>query len=245
MRTDIHPGPTYRPLLWLGIFAVAMGVLEAIVVVYLRELFYPMGFSFPLNPIPPRILYTEILREACTIVMLLSVAAVISRDIHLRLSYFLFAFGVWDIFYYLGLKQILGWPPSLLTWDILFLIPVTWTGPVLAPVISSITFIVLSLLMIYLLRRYRRLKAGLTGWGLIVLGAFAIFLTYIWDISRLILDGGFLSDLSGVAENAEFQEAVSDYVPERYNWGLFALGETLIISAMALMARRTRKASRG
>lgn len=236
---------SYRPFLWLGIFAVAMGIMEAIVVVYLRELYYPTGFSFPLNPIPPRILYTEILREACTIVMLLSVAAVISRNIHLRLSYFLFTFGVWDIFYYIGLKKLLGWPPSLLTWDILFLIPVTWTGPVLAPLISSVTLIILSILMIHLLKKYRALEAGLAGWGLMTLGAVAIFVTYIWDYSRLIIDGGFLSDLSGLAENTEFQEAVSGYVPEHYNWGLFALGEALLLAAMALMTIRTRKAARG
>jgi hypothetical protein len=239
------PGISYRPLLWLGIFAVAMGILEAIVVVYLRELYYPTGFSFPLNPIPPRMLYTEILREACTIVMLLSVAAVISRNIHLRLSYFLFAFGVWDVFYYIGLRQLLGWPPSLLTWDILFLIPVTWTGPVLAPLISSLTLVILSLLMIYLLRKYRTLEAGLAGWGLMALGASAILVTYIWDYSRLIIGGGFLSGLSGLAENEEFQEAVSDYIPGRYNWGLFALGEALLLAAMAIMAIRTRRASRG
>jgi hypothetical protein len=242
MKKD--PEISYRPLLWLGIFAVAMGILEAIVVVYLRELYYPTGFVFPLNPIPPRILYTEILREACTIIILLSVAAVISRNIHLRLSYFLFVFGLWDIFYYVGLKQLLGWPPSLLTWDILFLIPVTWTGPVLAPVVSSLTFIMLSLLIIHLLRKHRTLKAGLTEWGLIVLGAIAILITYIWDYSKLIIDGGFFSDLSGLAENPEFQKVISEHTPEHYKWGLFALGEAMIICAMALLVRRTRQVPR-
>ena len=34
----------YFPLI---IFAVSMGFLEAIVVVYIRELYYPDGFRFP------------------------------------------------------------------------------------------------------------------------------------------------------------------------------------------------------
>jgi hypothetical protein len=100
-----------RRFLWLGVFAVSMGFLEAIVVVYLRELYYPEGFSFPLNEIPPRILGTEIMREACTLVMLASVAALAGRDKYTRLSCFLFIFGIWDIFYYAGLKLLLGWPP--------------------------------------------------------------------------------------------------------------------------------------
>ena len=37
-------------LIWLTVFAIAMGFLETTVVVYLREILYPNGFSFPLAP---------------------------------------------------------------------------------------------------------------------------------------------------------------------------------------------------
>lgn len=53
-----------RKFVWLTLFGIAMGILESIVVVYLRELYYPSGFSFPLGLLPVKIYATEVLREA-------------------------------------------------------------------------------------------------------------------------------------------------------------------------------------
>jgi hypothetical protein len=39
------------------------------------------------------------------------------------------------------LKAILNWPASLLEWDVLFLIPLPWIGPVIAPLLVSIMMI--------------------------------------------------------------------------------------------------------
>lgn len=234
-------GISYRQILWLGVFAAAMGLLEAIVVVYLRELYYPAGFTFPLMPLPQKILFTEILREVCTILMLVSVAVAAGGNFYSRLSYFLFTFGVWDILYYAGLKRFLDWPPSLLTWDVLFLIPVTWTGPVLAPIISALTMVLLSLFIVRLLRTYGTVKTGPAVWSLMTLGVSVIVLSFIWDYLRIIIKGGFLKDFFGLAKNPEFQVIISRYVPEHYNWWLFAGGEVLIICASGLIYRRTRK----
>ncbi|MCK6459543.1 MAG: hypothetical protein L6Q95_06570, partial [Planctomycetes bacterium] len=111
-----------RLLLWCAVFAAAFGVIEGAVVVYLREIYYPEGFSFPLKEMAPRILATELVREAATIVLLLAAAMLAERRPVRRFAVFAFCFGVWDITYYLALKALLGWPPSLLTMDILFLI---------------------------------------------------------------------------------------------------------------------------
>ena len=64
---------------WLGIFAAAMGALEAIVVVYLRELYHPAGFQFPMTPVPHTMLLMEMLRESCTIVMLAAVSVAVQE----------------------------------------------------------------------------------------------------------------------------------------------------------------------
>lgn len=245
----MKPGETkkfpLRKFAWLGAFAAAMGMLEAIVVVYLRELYYPDGFHFPLQPLPPRILLTEMLREVCTIVMLVAVAATLADRFYLRLSFFLFTFGIWDIFYYVGLKALLNWPPALTTWDILFLIPVTWAGPVLAPLISSITVIALSIILAHLQIRYVVVKTGFLIWTLLGLGVFAEFLTYVWDYSKIIIEGGFLLDILGLQKNPEFQKIILSYVPEHFNWYLFALGETLILSGTILLYRKTSDKVRG
>ncbi|MFC2061016.1 hypothetical protein ACFLUV_00720 [Elusimicrobiota bacterium] len=214
-------------LLQLLIFGIAMGFLEAAVVVYLREIFYPAGFSFPLNVISPQVLLIEQLREITTIIMLVVLAGFSGRNFYERLVSFLYLFGIWDIFYYVFLKVTLNWPGSLVTWDILFLIPVTWIGPVLAPVICSVTMIFLALLIDNLQRKKHDLKIERKEWILMVSGASIIFVTFIYDFSRIILEKG-----------QEFMEAVSLFVPVRYNWWLFAAGEIIIISGIYIFYRR-------
>lgn len=115
---------------WVTLFAVAFGYLEAAVVVYLREVLYPEGFSFPLRLLPTRLGLIELGRELSTLVMLLGSAALAGRGFWPRFGAFAVAFGVWDLVYYVALRAMVGWPESLATWDVLFLIPGIWTGPV-------------------------------------------------------------------------------------------------------------------
>jgi len=125
-------------LAWLGVYAVAMGLLEAICVVYLRRLL-PLDTGSPIAGLEK--LRIEIPREICTIVMLVAVAWLSGVNVRTRVAAFFFAFGIWDILYYIGLWWWAGWPESLWTWDCLFLIPQPWYGPVLAPVLISLYFI--------------------------------------------------------------------------------------------------------
>src|SRR5712691_9482143 len=100
-------------LTWLTIYAVAMACLESAVVVYLRVIYYPDGFDFPLVQMQPSIVAIEMGREAATLVMLLSVAALGGVDRWERFLAFCLSFGVWDIFYYVWLWVFVRWPPSL------------------------------------------------------------------------------------------------------------------------------------
>ncbi|MRR23953.1 hypothetical protein EG830_13360, partial [bacterium] len=144
---DSHLGWKGR-FAWIAVFAAAMGFLEGIVVIYLRELYYPDGFEFPLKLMSSDLVTAEWIREVATLIMLATVGIITGRNGLQRLFYALFAFGVWDIFYYVALNLLIGWPETLLTWDLLFLIPVSWLGPVLAPVINSLTMILMALLFI-------------------------------------------------------------------------------------------------
>ena len=141
-------------LAWLAAFAVAMAYVEAAVVAYLRLLYYPDGFSIEgaasLQCVPPTVLAIEIGREAATIVMLVAVAFLSAgKNWWVRLAHFMWAFAIWDIFYYIWLYVLLRWPPGPMTVDVLFLIPRPWIAPVFVPV-------AISLLMI--------------GWALAILG---------------------------------------------------------------------------
>ena len=128
-------------VLLLFVWGAAFGYMENAVVVYLREIYYPDGFAFPLTLIAGRILWTEIGREAATLLILAATVMLVYRRFQSRLAAFAVLFGVWDIFYYLFLKLLLGWPESLRTWDILFLIPAPWLGPVWAPLLVSVGFV--------------------------------------------------------------------------------------------------------
>lgn len=231
------PGQNF---VWLAAFAAAMGLLEAIVVVYLRELYHSTGFQFPMQPVPQRTLMIEILREICTIVMLAAVAGAVHRNRALRISSFLFTFGLWDVFYYLGLKLLLNWPPSLFTWDMLFLIPVAWTAPVLAPLISAFTFTAIGLLLTFLQNGYQIVRTGALARALMGTGAFLLFLTFIWDHAKIIIEGGFFSAVLGVERDPAFQAAVSAYVPASFHWLLFVLGEAMMVAGAIVVYKETR-----
>ena len=53
-------------ILLLVSFGIAMGLLEAIVAVYLRMLYYPEGFHFPLKLFSTQVYGIEVLRELAT-----------------------------------------------------------------------------------------------------------------------------------------------------------------------------------
>ena len=185
-------------LLYVTLFAIAMAYLESAVVVYLRMLYYPNGFTFPLVEIPSIIWIIETGREAATMVMLFTVSGFLANNKREWFAYFAFTFGVWDIFYYLWLKVFLDWPASLLDWDILFLIPLPWVGPVLAPILISLSLITASL---YLLK-YKHIKFNRREWVLEILCGLIIIFSFMTEIQSLALR----------------------QTPEDYSWPLFMLG---------------------
>jgi hypothetical protein len=223
--------------LWLIVFGVAMGLLEAIIVVYIRQIYYPSGFEFPLKIFELKFYYIEILREIATIVMLISIGVLAGKNLLQRFYFFLFSFAVWDIFYYIGLKLILDWPPSLLTWDIIFIIPVTWTGPVLAPIISSLVFIVFSVASVVMQERGIVRKTNFIPWLSFFLGVSIVFLLYIRDFSKIIIAGGYLSRLGELANDKQFISEITNYIPEYFNWYIFIPGELLIILTPIIISR--------
>ena len=132
-----------RTTLWVVVYAIAMAFVEAAVVVYLRQILAPGDptVSTPTTGVSA-IPVVEAFREAATIVMLLAVGVLAGGDTWERFLWFSCAFGIWDIFYYVWLRVLIGWPVSVFSWDVLFLIPVPWTAPVLAPVIISLGLVV-------------------------------------------------------------------------------------------------------
>ena len=202
------------------LFSIAMAALESAVVVYLRALYYPDGFSVAFKLIDEKILAVEIMREAATLMMLLSVGYLAGKNLQTRVAYFLLAFAVWDIFYYAWLKVFIGWPASIFEWDILFLIPITWLGPVLAPIICSLTMIVLALVLIFGSRRATPLL-----WTMLFTGSVIILFTFLEDYGGLLIRNGFLSGYASILKNDDFIRIAGDYMPTTFSWGIFFVGQ--------------------
>ena len=216
-----QPFPCLRTVAILLLFGTAFGYLEAAVVSYLRILHEPARLRiypnraaselFPLLSLKQveaageeqrKTLYVEIGREAATMVMLAAIALAVARNARQWTAAFAIAFGVWDIVFYAGLKLLLGWPASLFTWDILFLIPAVWVGPVAAPVLVSVAMITAGIWCLSREAAGRPLR--IRAWNVlgVVLGALVIILSFTLDY-RNITSGG---------------------MPHPFHWGVFALG---------------------
>ncbi|MCS5661035.1 MAG: hypothetical protein NZ842_11600 [Dehalococcoidia bacterium] len=153
-----------KKLLWLTLFGVGFAMVEAAVVIYLRQLLHVEGSNITLSGIPRGIFTVEIVREFTTLVMLISVGVLAGSRPMGRFGSFIIAFGVWDIFYYVFLSMFHGWPRSFLDWDLLFLIPVPWMAPVLAPVLVSCGLIFSGYWLLIREQQKKRIVVSLSDW---------------------------------------------------------------------------------
>ena len=222
-----------RAVAALFLFGISFGYVEAAVVVYLRAIYDPVRARlhpergphdlFPLitprqlsdaGPENPRRLAIEIGREAATMLMLGAVALAVARNLDEWIAAFAIAFGVWDISFYAFLKLMIHWPESLSTWDILFLIPLPWVGPVWAPVLVALSMIVCGLISF----RAGGVRGHLPHWTGVLAGALVIIIAFVWD----------------------FRNTSAGGIPNPFNWPLFLFGEAIGLSAFlsATLARR-------
>jgi hypothetical protein len=216
-----------RVLLSIILFGIAFGCVEAAVVVYLRTLGEPVREKvlagqahdevFPLLTLEQwrdagmdftPLAITELTRELATMLMLAAIGLACARNTRQWLAGFMIAFGVWDIFYYVFLKLFVGWPASLWTWDLLFLIPVPWSGPVITPVLVSLAMIGAGLAI------FKREADGIAvqlspaDWTAIVGGGLVIIVAFCWDFPHTARGG----------------------MPHPFNWPLFLVGLAIALS---------------
>ena len=197
------------------VFAIAMAWVESAVVYYLRTHIDRIE-PHQANPLPliGALGPVELVRELATMIMLLTVGLLAGRTWRERFGYTFIAFGVWDIFYYGFLKVMCGWPHSLLDWDILFLLPLPWWGPVLAPMLIASLMIAWGTLASHSERRPPAARSNVGIWYLSLLGATLALYMFMADAIGVVSDGVI---------------AVREVLPTHFNWSLFSV-------ALALMA---------
>lgn len=219
---------TKKTIIWVSLFAIAMGFMESAVVIYLRELYYKTGFDFPLKQISPYVAKIEFFREIATIIMLVGCGIMAGKNKLQRFAYFVLAFAIWDIFYYVFLYVCLGWPQSLSTWDILFLIPVPWVGPVWAPCLLSLLMIVGALFVIYRVDKHADYKVSRSFWWLLISGAIVCIISFMWDYFCFIKGEGW-----SIASDKNLFSEIDTYVPTEFNNVLFFIGFLLMLFPVA------------
>ena len=167
------------------VFSITFGYIEAAVVVYLRTIFHPAGFTFPLtnfgiSPIWKQLLLTEVGRETAAMLLISTASWLFGKNLQQRAACLLTIFAIWDISYYIWLKVLINWPAQIMDWDILFLIPVTWASPVLAPVLVSLTLLIFAVIILYRSCCARPIKVSPIDWlgfslaGLLVVICFCV-----------------------------------------------------------------------
>jgi hypothetical protein len=199
----------------VAIFAVAMAWVEAACVYDLRVLVDRLE-PYQSNPLPMSgaLGGIELVREAATLVMLAAIGGLAGRTLRARLAYTAIAFGIWDIFYYVWLKVMCDWPSSLFDWDILFLLPLPWWGPVIAPACIALLMILWGTLAIASPGASPGDRSGSRLWTAAGLGAALALYVFMADSLRTAPRG---------------IEAVRMVLPSTFNWSMFLV-------ALALMA---------
>jgi hypothetical protein len=214
-----------RRLVPVAIFACAMAYLEAAVVVYLRRL---VGVVEPWHDpgiYDATIAAVEVGREAATLLMLAAFGWACGRSTQSRAGFAFFAFGVWDILYYAWLKVLLGWPASFFTPDILFLIPLPWWGPVIAPVLVALLLAGAGAGAVLLDDRGRLVGPRLGDWVLMAAGV------------ALILDA-FMADAIAVLPASP--ETLAGLRPSAFHWGTYLAGLILLAAGIVRPLARAR-----
>ncbi len=195
----------------VAIFSAAMAWVEASVVFYLRVMIGRIQ-PYQADPLPSfgGLGQAELVREASTLVMLVSVGWLAGKSNRARLGYAMLAFGLWDALYYGFLILLTGWPHSLLDWDILFLLPLPWWGPVLAPVSIAVLMVLMGVLVSL---EDVNLWPRAWAWGLSLPGALLALYAFMDDALAAVMRGDM---------------HVRMILPERFNWPLFSLAFLLM-----------------
>ncbi len=195
-----------------------MAHVEAAIVVHLRSLYYPDNplRIFPLALLSPRDHAIELAREAATLLMIVAVALLAERHGPRRFAAVLYIFGLWDLFYYLWLKLMIGWPAAWLEWDVLFLIPWPWFGPWLAAAAIALMFVTRGASV---LRQPRRWILSRRAIALFSLGAVAGVASFLAPAVSLLRGGA---------------RAFREFTPQWFPWWLYVGGLVLMAAGLWL-----------
>ena len=204
-------------IIWVSVFSIAMAYLESAVVVYLRRVYGITDLIFQIPPFDQQIAAIEIGRELATLVMLLCIGWIAGKTFQARVGFTFITFGLWDIFYYIWLRVLIGWPQSVLEPDLLFLLPLPWWGPVLSPVLIALLMVTGGVIAVIKTEKNQALHIDVWFWVCLITGVLILLYTFMADALRALpADASTLSGLK----------------PSQFNWPVYFLGFGLGVIAL-------------
>ena len=78
-------------------------------------------------------------------------------------------------------------------------------------------------------------------WALMISGVAVILYSFIRDYVAFLMSEGLPVNIWALANDPDFQQIISKFVPTHYNWYLFFAGEVSIILGMTLTFRRAHQ----
>jgi len=216
--------------IWVVTFAIAFAWVEGSVVVYLREIYFDGSFHFPIfmeweggKFVMDELALIELGREIATLLMLVAVGCAAGKNPLQKFSFFMIAFGIWDIFFYLWLWVMVRWPESLMTWDILFFIPLPWVGPVIMPVLIALAMAAAGSLIIYYDEKGCVLRWRWYDWAIELGCGLLMIIAFCWDWKNIMR----IPD--GVLRNG---------IPNPFAWWLYVPAYLLSVIYFALRLKQ-------
>lgn len=104
----------------------------------------------------------------------------------------------------------------------MFLIPLPWVGPVLAPVLVAISLVVAGTLLLWREWFDGPVRIGWQHWSTIVLGGLLIIVTFCWD----------------------YRQVMSGQMPNPFPWSIFFVGEATGLAGFTLGLIRSGQSKR-
>lgn len=215
----------WKKLRWVAVFAAGMAYVEAAAVVYLRRVLGVTDLIRDVAPFDPLIARVELGRELATLIMIVALGWAIGRSAQARWGFAFFTFGLWDLFYYVWLKVLLGWPHSLLEPDILFLIPLPWWGPVLTPILIALLAVVGGALAVRQDDRGIRLRPGPAHWAAFLAGSLAALYAFMAD---------------AIAALPASAEELGRLKPTAFPWAVYGVGFAMMAWSVLSCVRGVR-----
>ena len=198
-----------KRLFYIAIYAIGMAYIEASIVVYLRKLYGISDLIISVPSFDPQVSIIELGRELATLIMLFAIGFASGKRFQSQIGFSLYAFGLWDIWYYIWLVVFIGFPHSFFDWDLLFLIPLPWWGPVITPVMISVLMIISGARLALLEERGLLVKPRSVDWIMLSIGACIMLYTFMSNA---------IGSLPTSVDN------LSDLRPSSFLWSIFLVG---------------------